>query len=70
MGSIWIWILIAIVFGILCGWLFTRLAQNSGDGAAEDETPSQASGNLILNICLFSVIGFLIMWLLGAIIGW
>ncbi|MEZ3590489.1 MAG: hypothetical protein K1V84_05585 [Muribaculaceae bacterium] len=69
MGNIWIWVLIAVIFGVVCGWLFTRLAQNSSTDDDMD-TPAQASGNLVLNIFLFSVIGFLIMWLLGAIIGW
>ncbi|MCM1517831.1 MAG: hypothetical protein NC117_04245 [Pseudoflavonifractor sp.] len=68
MGSIWIWILIAIVFGVMCGWLFTCVTRKDVDNG--DEMEASASGNLILNICLFSVIGFLIMWLLGAIIGW
>lgn len=69
MGNIWIWVLIAVVFGVVCGWLFNRLAQKSSTDDDMD-TPAQASGNLVLNIFLFSVIGFLIMWLLGAIIGW
>lgn len=69
MGSIWIWIAISILFGIIAGYVFTCLAKKTVPDD-EDDTTEHATGNLMLNIFLFSAIGFLIVWLLGALLGW
>lgn len=76
MHAIWIWIIIAIVFGVLSGVIFnvvTRRHNNTipqSKGNEDDtDTEMSATGSLLLTILVFSILAFLVVWLICAIIG-
>lgn len=76
MGAIWMWIIIAVIFGIICGLLFhiaMKRMRNSvpTNEDTEDNVDTEISnnGNLLLSILVFSILVFLVIWLVCAVIG-
>lgn len=67
MDKIWLWVIIAVIFGIIAGIVFNNTAKSESD---DDDGEDSNRGHILLTILVFSVIGFLIMWLVSAMMNW
>ena len=73
MEAIWIWIIIAVIFGILAGLVYyismrkkQSLPHNDSD---EEESEHSNSSNWLLLVLVCGVVAFLIIWLVTALMG-
>ncbi|MEF9924340.1 MAG: hypothetical protein RR061_05430 [Muribaculaceae bacterium] len=68
MSKIWLWILIAVIFGIIAGIVFNYSAKSESENDDDGEDTNRS--HILLTILVFSVIGFLIVWLVSAMMDW
>lgn len=70
MNQLWLWIVISMVIGIISAFVFTS-AVNRMSEVPEDNTDSAAGisklSNIALNVVVFSILSFLIVWLIMAV---
>ena len=71
MEKLTLWIIIAVIFGIIAGLIFSyslsRVRYKDDD---DNEGARGFRSDVLLNILIFSIIGFLIVWLVSAMVGW
>jgi uncharacterized membrane protein YhaH (DUF805 family) len=78
MESIWFWILISVVIGAMAGLIAMSLSRNrkagksstpaNADSDAVDDLEGSSSSNIALIITVFSILAFLIIWLVMAVL--
>ena len=64
MDNFWLWIVISLVMGIISAFVFTSAVEKTAE--ATDEPMSSVS-NVALTVVVFSILSFLILWLIMAI---
>lgn len=70
MEKLTLWIIIAVIFGIIAGLIFSySLSRVRYKEDNENEGGKGFRSDVLLNILIFSVIGFLIVWLVYAMMG-
>lgn len=65
MDNFWLWVVISLVMGIISAFVFTSAVDKTAE--ATDEPMSTVS-NVALNVVVFSILSFLVMWLVMAIL--
>ena len=70
MNQLWLWIIISLAIGIISAFVFTSAVNRMAE-VPEDTTDDAAGisklGNIALNVVVFSILSFLIAWLLMAV---
>ncbi len=71
MNQLWLWILISLVIGIISAFVFTSAVNRMAE-VPEDSTDDAAGisslSNIALNVVVFSILSFMIAWLLMAVL--
>ena len=71
MNQLWLWIIISLAIGIISAFVFTsavnRMAEVPED-AADNATGISKLSNIALNSVVFSILSFLILWLVMAVL--
>lgn len=71
MNQLWLWIFVSLVIGIIVAFVFTS-AVNRMTKVPEDATDDAAGisslSNIALNVVVFSILSFLVAWLLMAML--
>ncbi len=64
MGSFWIWIIVAILFGFLCSVLFIWLDDYKSSDSGNTLTRQQ---RFVGSMAIFTAIGLILAWILSLI---
>lgn len=71
MNQLWLWIVISLAIGIISAFVFTSAVNRMAE-VPEDTTDNAASisklSNIALNTVVFSILSFLIVWLIMAVL--
>jgi uncharacterized protein YqhQ len=70
MNQLWLWIIISLAIGIISAFVFTSAVNRMAE--VPEDTTDDAAGisklsNIALNVVVFSILSFLIAWLLMAV---
>jgi len=76
MGQIGFWILIAVVIGTVASFITMVMSRHSStadtastSGDLDSDLEGSRGGNIMFLITVFSILAFLIIWLVNAVMG-
>ena len=70
MNQLWLWIIISLAIGIISAFVFTSAVNRMAEVpeyTTDDAACISKLSNIALNVVVFSILSFLIAWLLMAV---